>query len=83
MPNSKTSNPSNGLGKVIPPTFQFVNIYFIQKGRKQVEAKAFFGFYSANNWTTPKDKKVRDWKAAASDWIWNLSQLEKAKKAST
>ena len=76
----KTGQPVKGYGKAIPPPLHFVNIYFTQKGRRLIEAREFFEFYSANKWTTPRCKKVRDWKAAANDWIWNIQQREKQRK---
>lgn len=72
--------PVMGNGKTIPPPIFFVHVYFDQKGRKYLEATVFFQFYSANKWTTPRGKKIRNWKAAANAWIWSNIQQEKAHK---
>lgn len=77
----KDFQPETGNGKSIPPPLHFVKIYFDQKGRKQTEANAFIEFYSTNKWTAPRGKKIRDWKAAANNWIWNNQQQEKKQKS--
>ncbi|HWB26319.1 MAG TPA: hypothetical protein VG738_12600 [Chitinophagaceae bacterium] len=80
MTKGVKSEPLKGCGSVVPPPLFFVQVYFNQKGRTLPEATMFFQYYSSNKWTTPKGKKIRDWKAAANNWIWNIKQQEKAER---
>ena len=80
MENAEKKAPFNGCGSAVPPSSFFVQVYFNQKGRTLLESTMFFQYYSASKWTTRRGKKIRDWKVAANNWIWNIKQQEKAKK---
>jgi len=80
MKSAKKIEPLPGNGKAMPPSLFFAQVYFEQKNRTLLEATNFFQFYAENKWTSPRGKKIRDWKAAANNWIWNIKQQEKAMK---
>jgi hypothetical protein len=52
------------------PNFGIVWIYFSQKGKAEEDAKAFFAHYKKTKWKSKRGKPVRNWKAAANNWIW-------------
>ncbi|HWB28294.1 MAG TPA: toprim domain-containing protein [Chitinophagaceae bacterium] len=80
MENAEKNAPLKGCGSIVPPPLFFVQVYFNQKGRTLLGAAMFFQYYSSYKWATPRGKKIRDWKAAANNWIWNIKQQEKDKK---
>ena len=68
---------SRGFSWEVPPSFDFVKIYFIQKGASESEAMSFYSVHQHNNWTTVKGKPIRIWKAWANEWIWELKSDKK------
>jgi len=60
----------SGLGNGLPPIPNFVIIYFLQKRQTVAEANCFLKCYQSQNWKTAKGKKVKNWKTAANEWIW-------------
>jgi hypothetical protein len=66
----KSKQTNLGYGKDMPPTLQQVRIYFSQKKQSEVDAKEFYHHYKYCKWKGKRDRPVRDWKAAASNWIW-------------
>jgi len=53
--------------------------YFIEKGQPIIESEKFFDYYTSNRWITGK-VKMKDWKAAARNWIRNIKTTEPEKK---
>lgn len=61
---------TTGGGKEMPPKLHYVKIYFDQKGQNMEAAEAFFRHYKSCHWRTKNGCPIRDWKAAACNWIW-------------
>ncbi|GEM_PF-6143999 len=57
-----------GFGREVPPCFDFVKIYFNQKGYGYLTEK-FYDEQSRNGWRNVRGGKMRNWKEAASEWI--------------
>jgi|GEM_PF-3439710 len=53
-----------------PPKLEFVKIYFSQKGQSEAKAIAFFNHYKSNKWQTKRGCPIKNWMAAANNWIW-------------
>lgn len=70
---------ASGLGCGMPPVQNFVIIYFLQQRQTVAEANCFFNFYSSRNWSNAKGKGMKNWKTAASEWIWNKQHPKKKK----
>lgn len=68
----KTDTQNQGSGNQIPPKLDHVKIYFSQKNIPESEAEVFFFYYQDMDWKTETGTPVRDWKAAANEWVWNL-----------
>lgn len=63
--------PSNaGFGNEMPPLFKHLDIYFQQQGLTKKDAEEFFQFHKARNWTTDTGHPIRNWKVAATDFIY-------------
>jgi hypothetical protein len=65
-----SKNISTGCGKDMPPKIKLVKIYFDQKGHAEEAANEFFQHYKCRKWKTKRGCPVKDWKAAANNWIW-------------
>ena len=59
----------SGLGRAVPPKWQYVKIYFLEKGQSQLVAKSFFDHYSERNWMNSYGNLLSNWKALAWNWI--------------
>ena len=72
QPNNpkKEARPSN-LGQVIEA--------FEKVGSTSDEAAAFFDYYSANGWTQGRGKQIKDWRAAARNWLRRAAEYNKNK----
>lgn len=63
----KSSSSKNK--KFTPPTADEVKTYFIEKKGTVSEANKFFNHYEAVGWTVGGRAKMKNWKAAARNWI--------------
>ena len=68
----------------IPPPFEYLKIYFDEKGFPSIEAEKFYNYYQSNGWLVGGRTKMKDWKAAARNWILNIPKFSpKLKPANT
>lgn len=67
---------SNGYGPGIPPEPEHVKIYFAEKGFPPIEAEKFFNYFQSNGWLVGGRSKMKDWKAAARNWIINAQKFK-------
>ena len=57
-----------GFGREVPPDLELVKIYLDQKGYGYM-AEKFFNELSRSGWKNVRGGLMRDWKEAASEWI--------------
>ncbi|MBN2166746.1 MAG: hypothetical protein JW717_10750 [Marinilabiliaceae bacterium] len=62
------------------PEPHHVNIYFQEKGYDQKEAERFFNYHQSNGWLVGGRSKMKDWKAAARNWILNIPNFQTSSK---
>lgn len=71
----KKSQPENSPGtpakSKIPPPEEHVKIYFLEKEFPEVEAERFFNYYESVGWKVGGRTRMKDWKAAARNWMLN------------
>lgn len=77
----RKNNHKRGLGRSVPPLFEHVEIYFMEKGCSSQDALAFFGYYEGRHWKGDKGRPVKNWKTLACDWIWlmKMNQYKRIK----
>lgn len=63
---------TKGKGNQVPPSFDHVQVYFLQRSLDKEEADRFYKFYSDVGWIGERGKPIRNWKTAAGKWIWNI-----------
>jgi hypothetical protein len=61
------------------PTIDEIIFYFAEIGN-QTEGQRFFDYYTSNGWMVGKNK-MKDWKAAARNWMNNTKKYQNAKQS--
>ncbi len=57
-----------------PKNLEEVETYFLEKEKPKSEANKFFNYYEANGWMVGKNK-MKNWRAAANNWISNIGKF--------
>ena len=57
------------------PTLEETQIYFLEKNFPEVEAQRFFNYFESNGWLVGGRTKMKDWKAAARNWMLNAKKF--------
>ena len=60
----------------ILPSLELTVEYFIFQSSTETEANKFFNYYSSTGWLIGGKTKMRDWKAAARNWIMNQDKFK-------
>ena len=59
------------------PTLEEAQIYFLEKSFTEIEAQRFFNYFESNGWLVGGRTKMKDWKAAARNWMLNARKFSK------
>lgn len=59
------------------PTIQEVEIYFQEQNYPELEAQKFFNYFSSNGWLVGGKTKMKDWQAAARNWMLNTQKFNR------
>ncbi len=59
------------------PPIEHIQIYFEQKGYPKIEGDRFFNYYESVGWLVGGKTKMKDWKAAARNWMLNVEKFQK------
>jgi hypothetical protein len=57
------------------PSLEMILEYFTFKESSQIEANKFFNYYSSIGWLIGGKTKMKDWKAAARNWMLNTAKF--------
>lgn len=60
------------------PSLEETQIYFLEKNFAEVEAQRFFNYFESNGWLVGGRTKMKDWKAAARNWMLNTKKFNKS-----
>ncbi len=77
MKNNQCSSGGAAHSAERVPPLQHIQIYFQEKGHPKTEAERFFNYYESNGWLIGGKSPMKDWKAAARNWILNIKRFEK------
>lgn len=68
----KTDKPPRP--RFTPPSTDDAITYFCEQGSSAAEAKSFFDYYAANGWKVGGRATMKNWQAAARNWIRRAGQ---------
>jgi hypothetical protein len=57
------------------PAIEIVKEYFSSQEASEFEAERFFNYYTSNGWLIGGKTKMKDWQAAARNWILNTAKF--------
>jgi len=57
------------------PTIEKIREYFLEQNSSEVEAQKFFNHFQSNGWKVGGKAPMKDWQAAAGNWILNIPQF--------
>jgi len=64
-----------------PPDIVEVRKYFIEQNNSKIEADKFYNYFQSNGWKVGGKAPMKDWQAAARNWMLNAPAFAKAQKA--
>ena len=60
----------------IPPIWEEVALFFKEKNNSEIEAQKFYNHFQSNGWLVGGKSKMKDWKAAARNWMLNSKNFQ-------
>ena len=75
IPSKKVIDERQMAGVRIPPHTSEVKMYFAEKDAPLEEAEKFFNHYESNGWLVGGKSKMKNWQAAARNWLLNSKKF--------
>ncbi|MBN9294006.1 MAG: transcriptional regulator [Flavobacteriia bacterium] len=69
--------------RFITPDSKEIKNYFLEKENTIIEAEKFYNYFESNGWLVGGKTKMKDWKAAARNWMLNAKRFEKPEPTAT
>lgn len=66
-----------------PPTEAEAIAYFAEQGSSEKEAKSYIDYYTAKGWKIGENAQMKNWKAAARNWIRRSAEYGSSKPTGT
>ena len=63
-------------GEKIPPVWDELLLFFKEKNNSEIEAQKFYNHFQSNGWLVGGKSNMKDWKAAARNWILNANKFQ-------
>jgi hypothetical protein len=79
--NQKEITENSVSSSSIPPQLANVSVYFMERNSTEHEAEKFFNHFESNGWLVGGKTKMKNWQAAARNWILNSEKFNQQKKA--
>lgn len=74
--NNTQKNKEENNSKILKPTIEEIQNFFSEKNLPH-EAEKFYNYYESNGWLIGGKTKMKDWKAAARNWMINAKKFDK------
>lgn len=78
----KKTTSSKKTKRFVPPELKDVIVFFKEKKSSSQQAEMFFNHFESNGWMVGGRAKMKDWKAAARNWITRSYEFKKEKNPS-
>jgi hypothetical protein len=65
-----------------PPDIVAVQKYFIEQNNSEIEADKFYNYFQSNGWKVGGKAPMKDWQAAARNWMLNAPAFAKRQNVS-
>jgi len=75
IPSKKVIDERQRAGVRIPPHISEIKMYFAEKEAPSEEAEKFFNHYESNGWLVGGKSKMKNWQAAARNWLLNSKKF--------
>ena len=72
---SLSANNHQPTTKFCPPNISEIKMYFAEKDAPSEEAEKFFNHYESNGWLVGGKSKMKNWQAAARNWLLNSKKF--------
>lgn len=71
-----------------PPKIEEIESFFLEQASTNAEAQKFFNYFESNGWLVGGKTKMKNWKAAARNWIinsrkWQTTETPKSRNLHT
>ncbi len=73
-PTHLKNDYKNGGKESTPSDFEEAKSYFLEKSYSEIEAEKFYNHFQSNGWLVGGKSKMKDWKAAARNWMLNAQK---------
>ena len=71
------------IGEIIPPNLEDVKVYFMDLESVANEAERFYNHFQSNGWLVGGKSKMKNWEAAARNWIMNAQSFNVMQASAT
>ena len=75
--SSEHSRSDEIIENAIPPQWQNVVQFFSECNVSEIEAQKYYNHFQSNGWLVSGKTKMKNWKAAARNWILNSQKFNK------
>ncbi len=79
-PTQLNLNQNNGGKECTPSNLNEVQLYFSEKSYSEIEAEKFYNHFQSNGWLVGGKTKMKDWNAAARNWMLNSQKFNPQNK---
>jgi len=79
-PVCRNEREYGGAAMPIPTSVEEVRVFFEEEKSTKVEAEKFYNYFKSNGWKVGGRAPMKDWQAAARNWILNAGKFEPKKK---
>lgn len=77
--SEKSHSEKNPQAKNEKPTREELSLYFTEKQHQPSEAEKFYNYFESNGWLVGGKTPMKNWKAAANNWMLNSIKFSKEK----
>lgn len=83
QPTKSETRKRSSSGVEIPPSLDAVILFFKEKNKSDLDAEKFFNHFESNGWLVGGKSKMKNWQAAARNWILNSEKYNQQKNSNS